>query len=46
MDNQDEVKRVYNQILNEKIYEIFNEKGKFKSKSISYDNFIKISKKN
>lgn len=46
MDNQDEVKRVYSQILNEKIYEIFNEKGKFKSKSISYDNFIKISKKN
>ena len=41
MSNQDEVKRLSEQVMNEKMLNLFKDKVKAKSKEVSYDDFIK-----
>lgn len=41
MSNQDEVKRLSEQVMNEKMLTLFKEKVKAKSKEVTYDDFIK-----
>ena len=41
MSNQDEVKRLSEQVMSEKMLNLFKEKVKAKSKEVSYDEFIK-----
>jgi trigger factor len=41
MSNQDEVKRLSEQVMNEKIVNLYKEKVAAKSKEVSYDEFIK-----
>lgn len=41
MSNQDEVKRLSEQVMNEKMLTLFKDKVKAKTKEISYDDFIK-----
>jgi len=39
--NQDEVRRLSEQVMNEKMLNLFKDKVKSKSKEVSYDDFIK-----
>ncbi|PZO28760.1 MAG: trigger factor [Flavobacteriaceae bacterium] len=41
MSNQDEVRRLSEQVMNEKMLSLFKDKVKSKSKEVSYDDFIK-----
>ena len=41
MSNQDEVKRLSQQVMNEKMLNLYKDKVKVKSKEVSYDDFIK-----
>jgi trigger factor len=41
MSNQDEVKRLSEQVMSEKMLNLFKEKVKAKTKEVSYDDFIK-----
>ncbi|GGB81791.1 peptidylprolyl isomerase [Flavobacterium suaedae] len=41
LSNQDEVKRLSEQVMSQKMLELFNEKVKHKSKEITYNDFIK-----
>jgi len=41
MSNQDEVKRLSQQVMNEKMLSLYKDKVKAKSKEVSYDDFIK-----
>ena len=41
MSNQDEVKRLSEQVMSEKMLNLFKDKVKAKSKEVSYDEFIK-----
>ena len=41
MSNQDEVKRLSEQVMNEKMLTLFKEQVKAKSKAVSYDEFMK-----
>lgn len=41
MSNQDEVRRLSEQVMNEKMLNLFKDKVKAKSKDVSYDEFIK-----
>ncbi|NMH25369.1 trigger factor [Flavobacterium solisilvae] len=41
MSNQDEVRRLSEQVMNEKMLNLYKEKVKAKSKEVSYDDFIK-----
>lgn len=41
LSNQDEVKRLSEQVMGQKMLELFNEKVKSKSKEITYNDFIK-----
>lgn len=41
MSNQDEVRRLSEQVMNEKMLNLFKDKVKAKSKEVSYDDFIK-----
>ncbi|MEK8180619.1 trigger factor [Flavobacterium buctense] len=41
MSNQDEVRRLSEQVMNEKMLNLFKDKVKTKSKEVSYDEFIK-----
>lgn len=41
MSNQDEVRRLSEQVMNEKMLNLFKDKVKSKSKEVSYDDFIK-----
>ena len=41
MSNQDEVKRLSEQVMNEKMLTLFKEQVKAKSKAVSHDEFIK-----
>lgn len=41
MGNQDEVKRMSEQLMSQKLLDLYKEKANLKSKEISYDNFIK-----
>jgi len=41
MSNQDEVRRLSEQVMNEKMLTLFKDKVKAKSKEVSYDEFIK-----
>lgn len=41
MSNQDEVKRLSEQVMNEKMLNLFKDKVKAKTKEVSYDEFIK-----
>jgi len=41
MSNQDEVKRLSEQVMNEKMLNLFKDRVKAKSKEVSYDDFIK-----
>lgn len=41
MSNQDEVKRLSEQVMNEKMFNLFKDKLKAKTKEVSYDDFIK-----
>lgn len=41
MSNQDEVRRLSEQVMNEKMLNLFKDKVKAKSKDVSYDDFIK-----
>lgn len=42
MSNQDEVKRLSEQVMNEKMLNLFKDKVKAKTKEVSYDEFIKV----
>ncbi len=41
LGNQEEVKRISDQVMSEKMRQLFLEKGNIKVKKLSYDNFIK-----
>jgi trigger factor len=41
LSNQDEVKRISEQVMNQKMLDLFKEKVKAKSKDVSYEDFIK-----
>lgn len=41
MSNQDEVKRLSEQLMSQKLLELYKEKANLKSKEISYENFVK-----
>ena len=41
MSNQDEVKRLSEQVMSEKMLGLYKEKVKAKSKEVNYDQFIK-----
>ena len=41
LSNQDEVKRLSGQVMNEKMLGLFKEKVKAKTKEVSYDQFVK-----
>ncbi len=41
MSNQDEVKRISEQVMNEKMLTLFNDKVKAKTKEVSYKDFVK-----
>ena len=41
MSNQDEVKRLSEQVMSEKMLNLFKDKVKAKTKEVSYDDFIK-----
>jgi trigger factor len=41
LDNQEEVKRISDQVMSEKMRQLFLEKGNIKVKKLSYDKFIK-----
>lgn len=41
MTNQDEVKRLSDQLMSQKLLELFKEKGNLKTKEVSYENFVK-----
>ena len=45
MSNQDEVKRISNQIISEKLLLIYKEKVNKKTKKVSYEEYIKIAYK-
>ncbi|RAR71800.1 trigger factor [Flavobacterium aciduliphilum] len=42
MSNQEEVKRLSEQLMSEKILNLFKEKVKTKTKEVNYENFIKV----
>ncbi|HLP65798.1 trigger factor [Flavobacterium sp.] len=42
MSNQDEVKRLSEQVMNEKMLNLFKDKVKAKTKEVNYDEFIKV----
>jgi trigger factor len=41
MSNQDEVKRLSEQVMSEKMLGLFKEKVKAKTKEVSYEQFVK-----
>ena len=41
LSNQDEVKRLSEQVMNEKMLGLFKEKVKAKTKEVSYEQFVK-----
>jgi trigger factor len=41
MGNQDEVKRLSEQLMSQKLLELYKEKANLKTKEISYENFVK-----
>ena len=41
MSNQDEVKRLSEQLMSQKLLELYKEKANLKTKEISYENFVK-----
>jgi trigger factor len=45
LSNQEEVKRISNQIISEKLLIIYKEKVNIKNKSVSYEEYIKIAYK-
>jgi len=45
LENQDEARRLYDQMYQTKIRTLFNEKVKVKEKEISYDDFLKLAEK-
>jgi trigger factor len=45
LSNQDEVKRISNQIISEKLLVIYKEKVNIKNKSVSYEEYIEIAYK-
>jgi trigger factor len=42
MSNQEEVKRLSEQVMNEKMLTLFKEKAQAKTKEVTYDEFIKV----
>nr|WP_322623028.1 trigger factor [uncultured Flavobacterium sp.] len=42
LTNQDEVKRLSEQVMNEKMLNLFKEKVKYKTKEVTYQDFIKV----
>ena len=45
LENQDESRRLYEQLYAVKLRELYNEKVKVKEKEISYDDFVKLAEK-
>lgn len=45
LENQDESRRLYEQLYSVKLRELYNAKAKIKEKEISYDDFIKLAEK-
>ncbi len=45
LQNQEEAKRIYDQLYDKKIMEYFKENLKIKDKKISYDDFLKLARK-
>ena len=45
MKNQEEVKRVYDMVFEEKLTALFREKAKVKTKEVSMDQFVEVLKK-
>ena len=43
--NQEEARRVYDQIYGSKLRKLYNETVKIKEKNISYDDFVKLAEK-
>ena len=41
LSNQDEVKRLSEQLMNEKLLEFYKENMKFDEKEVTYDEFVK-----
>ncbi len=41
MQNQEEVRRLSTQVMNEKLLDLFKKEGKVKEKAISFEDFIK-----
>jgi trigger factor len=41
MSNQDEIRRLSEQVMNEKMLSFFKEKVQVKSKEVTYEDFIK-----
>ena len=41
MSNQDEVKRLSEQLMSQKLLDLYKEKANLKVKEVSYDDFIK-----
>jgi len=41
MNNQDEVKRLSEQLMSQKLIKLYKEKANLKSKEVTYDNFVK-----
>ena len=41
LGNQDEVRRLTDQLLSQKLLELFKEKANLKKKEVTYENFVK-----
>jgi len=46
LKNEEEMQRIYNQLVEEKLTELFKKIVKTKEKTINYDEFIKLATKN
>ena len=41
MSNQDEVKRLSEQLMSQKLLDLYKEKANLKTKEVTYENFVK-----
>lgn len=44
LQNQDEARQIYEQLYQQKLIALYNEKFKIKEKAVSYDEFVKLAK--
>ena len=43
LQNQDEARQIYEQLYQQKLIALYNEKFKIKEKAVSYDEFVKLA---